>query len=246
MDLNGKTVIVTGSASGIGEAIARRIASLGAGVVVNSVSSEAAGQRIAAELGNAVYVRGDIADPATGGALAEAAIGRWGRIDGLVNNAAVTIDVPMPEIERLDSALWERVLRVNVIGTFLVAQSALPHLRDTGDGWIINISSVAGRRAIGSSLPYAVSKAAVDHMTALLARYVGPEVRVNAIAPGLIETPWTEVPVFDAIRERVSESAPLRRTGSPEDIADACVGIIGARYMTGQVIAVDGGTGWIA
>lgn len=239
MDLTGQVVIVTGSTSGIGEAIARRLASSGAAVVINSASSVGAGERLAAELPDACYVQGDISDPATAQALVAAASDRWGRLDGLVNNAAVTIDVPQPDIEAVTVEHWNRVLAVNVTGTFLVSQAALPLLREAPDGWILNISSIAGSRQTGSSLPYAVSKAAVDHLTSLLAKYGGGQVRVNAVAPGLVATPWTET--WDDLKAGVTAIAPLHRVATPDDVTDACMGLIGARYTTGQSLLVDGG-----
>lgn len=118
-----------------------------------------------------MYVQGDIGDPATAAALVAVAEQRWGRPDGLVNNAGVTIEVPMPDIAAVTAAHWEKVLRTNVIGTFLVSQAALPLPRQARDGWIINITSLAGIRQTGSSLPYAVSKAALDHLTTILAKH---------------------------------------------------------------------------
>ncbi len=177
MDLAGQAVIVTGSSSGIGEAVARRLAGLGAGVVVNSATSAAAGKQVAADLPDAVYVQGDIGDPATAAALIAAAEQRWGRLDGLVNNAGVTVDVPLPDLDAVTVEHWNTVLRTNVVGTFLVSQAALPLLRQADDGWIINITSLAGVRQTGSSLPYAVSKAALDHMTTIMAKHVGAGVR---------------------------------------------------------------------
>lgn len=191
MDLAGKAVIVTGSSSGIGAAIARRLSDLGAGIVVNSSSSAEAGRRVAADLTDALYVQGDIGDPATAAALVSAAQQRWGRLDGLVNNAGVTVDVPLPDIDAVTVEHWDKVLRTNVVGTFLVSQAALPLLRQASDGWIVNISSLAGIRQTGSSLPYAVSKAALNHLTTIMAKHAGAGVRVNAIAPGLVATPWT-------------------------------------------------------
>lgn len=243
MDLTGTAVIVTGSSSGIGAAVARRLASLGAGIVVNSASSAQAGQQLAAELPDAVYVRGDVGDAATGAALAAAAESRWGRLDGLVNNAGVTVDVPLHDLDAVTADHWDKVLRTNVIGTFLVSQAALPLLRRSGDGWIINITSVAGSRQTGSSLPYAVSKAALDHLTTIMAKFAGQGVRVNAVAPGLIATPWTAT--WDDRKAAVTQGAPLHRVGTPEDIADACVGLIGTRYATGQTLLVDGGLGLV-
>lgn len=243
MDLTDHVVIVTGSSSGIGEAVARRLAAAGARIVVNSASSVEAGQRLAGELPDACYVQGDISDPATAHALVDAARERWGRLDGLVNNAAVTADVPLANIDEVTVDHWNRVLGVNVVGTFLVSQAALPLLREAEDGWIINITSIAGIRQTGSSLPYAVSKAAVDHLTTILAKHAGGQVRVNAVAPGLVATPWTQT--WDRMKEGVAATAPLRRVAAPDDVADACVGLIGTRYATGQTLLVDGGLGLV-
>jgi ketoreductase RED2 len=242
MDLTGTAVIVTGSSSGIGEAIARRLAGLGAGIVVNSASSAEAGRRIAAELSDAVYVQGDIGDPATATALVTAAEDRWGRLDGLVNNAGVTVPVPLHDLGSVTIDHWDKVLRTNVIGTFLVSQAALPSLRRADDGWIINVTSLAGIRQTGSSLPYAVSKAALNHLTEILAKYANG-VRVNAIAPGLVATPWTAD--WHDRKAGVELAAPLHRVASPEDIADACVGLISTRYATGATLLVDGGLGLV-
>lgn len=239
MDLAGKAVIVTGSSSGIGEALARRLATSGAGVVVNSATSIEQGSKLAAELPDAVYVQGDVSDPATATALVEAASSRWGRLDGLVNNAGRTVDVPIHDIEAVTPEHWDTVLRTNVVGAFQVTQAALPLLRDSDDGWVVNIGSVAGVRQIGSSLPYSVSKAALHHMTTLLAKYAGGEVRVNAVAPGLVDTPWTES--WDTMREAVKGMAPLHRVASPDDVVEACLGLVTSTYATGQVLVVDGG-----
>lgn len=241
MDLTSKAIIVTGSSSGIGAAVARRLAGLGAGIVVNSATSADAGRRVAAELPDAVYVQGDISDPATAAALVTAAEQRWGRLDGLVNNAGVTVSVPLHDIDSVTVDHWERVLRVNVIGTFLVSQAALPLLRTAGDGWIINITSLAGIRQTGSSLPYAVSKAALNHLTAVMAKFAGGGVRVNAVAPGLVATPWTKD--WDDRKAAVQASAPLHRVATAEDIADACLALLATPYATGQTLLVDGGLG---
>ena len=246
MDLTGKAAIVTGSASGIGEAVARRLAAAGAGVVINSVRSNATGERIAGELPDAIYVQGDIGDPATAGRLVGAAVDRWGRLDGLVNNAAMTVSTPLADLAGSTVEQWEQVLRVNVIGTFLVSQAALPLLQASGDGWIVNITSLAGVRQGGSSLPYATSKAAVNHLTGLMAKFTGPAVRVNAVAPGLVDTPWTVGERWDAVREQISAANPLHRSGTPDDITDAVVGLITSRYATGQVLVVDGGTSLVS
>ncbi|MGD0243168.1 MAG: SDR family oxidoreductase [Streptosporangiaceae bacterium] len=243
VDLTGKAVIVTGSSSGIGAEVARRLSGLGAGIVVNSASSAEAGQRVAAELADAVYVQGDIGDPDTAAALVAAAEQRWGRLDGLVNNAGVTVGVPLDDIDAVRVEHWEKVLRTNVVGTFLVSQAALPLLRQADDGWIINITSLAGIRQVGSSLPYAVSKAALDHLTTILAKYAGGGVRVNAVAPGLVATPWTAD--WHERKAGVELAAPLHRVATPEDITEACLALITTRYATGQTLVVDGGLGLV-
>lgn len=241
MDLSNKAVIVTGSSSGIGEAVARRLAGLGAGIVVNSARSAEAGRRVAGDLPDAVYVQGDVGDPATAEALVAAARERWGRLDGVVNNAGVTVPVPLPDIAGVTVDHWDAVLRTNVVGTFLVSQAALPLLRQAGDGWITNITSLAGVRQTGSSLPYAVSKAALNHLTTILAKHAGDGVRVNAVAPGLVATPWTAD--WGAIHDAVAAMAPLHRVATAEDVAEAVVGLVAATYTTGQVLVVDGGLG---
>jgi ketoreductase RED2 len=243
VDLTGQAVIVTGSSSGIGAAVARRLAGVGAGLVVNSASSVATGQQIAAELPDAVYVQGDVGDPATAAALVAAAEERWGRLDGVINNAGVTVDVPLHDIDAVTVEHWDKVLRTNLVGTFLVSQAALPLLRRADEGWIVNITSLAGIRQTGSSLPYAVSKAALNHLTTIMAKYAGDGVRVNAVAPGLVATPWTQT--WDERKAGVELVAPLHRVATPEDIADACIGVIGARYATGQTFLVDGGLGLV-
>jgi ketoreductase RED2 len=236
-------VIVTGSTSGIGEAVARRFAGLGCGVVLNSAHSVEAGILLAEELPDAVYVRGDIGDPDTAALLAAAAQERWGRLDGLVNNAGVTVQVPMTDIDSVTVDHWEKVLRTNVVGSFLVSQAALPLLRQAEDGWITNITSIAGIRQLGSSLPYAVSKAALDHLTSIMAKHAGGGVRVNAVAPGLVATRWTEE--WHELKSQVEGRAPLHRIATPDDIADACLAFVSTRYATGQTLLVDGGVGLI-
>ena len=239
MDLREKVVLVTGSSSGIGAGVARAFAGEGARVVVNSSSSVEAGERVAAELPEAIYVRADVSQPAEAKALVDATLARWGRLDVLVNNAGTTVRIPHEDIDAVTPEVWRRILDVNVIGTWLVTQAAVPALRESGDGCIVNITSLAGVRPGGSSIPYASSKAALNHLTLLLANVLGPQVRVNAVAPGLIDTPWTEA--WDDVRQLVNAMAPLRRSGQPEDVAIACVGLVKAPYVTGQVLVCDGG-----
>ena len=239
--LDGKVALVTGSSSGIGEAVARSLAAEGASVVVNSVSSVAAGEKLAAELADAAYVQADVADEASARGLVDAALALFGRLDVLVNNAGTTVVIPHHDLEAATPEVWRRIYDVNVIGTWQVTVAALPHLRATGAGCVVNVTSLAGVRPTGSSIPYAASKAALNHVTRLLANVVGPDVRVNAVAPGLVDTPWTED--WDAVRDFVRSTAPMARSAVPGDIAEVVLGLVHSAYMTGAVVVVDGGLG---
>ncbi|MEU0932509.1 SDR family oxidoreductase [Embleya sp. NPDC005971] len=242
MSAETRVALVTGSSSGIGAAIARRLGAEGIRVVVNSARSVEAGEKVAAALPDAVYIRADVSVPAQARELVEASVAHFGRLDLLVNNAGVTRVIPHADLAAVTPEVWREILGLNVLGTWQTTVAAVPHLIASGDGAVINISSVAGRRAVGSSIPYAVSKAAIEHMTVLLAGAVGPHVRVNAVAPGLIATPWTrDSDFFAPIAEKVRQSTPLGRVGLPEDVAEAVIGLANAAYTTGHVLSVDGG-----
>jgi ketoreductase RED2 len=230
--------VVTGSSSGIGAAVARAFAAIGAGVLVNSSRSVAEGEAVAAELPDACYVQGDIADPGDVQKLVDAALARWGRIDTLVNNAGTTVLIPHHDLEAATVDVWRKIFEVNVFATWSMTVATLPALRQTR-GSVVNVSSLAGLRPTGSSIPYAASKAALSHMTVLLAKVVGPEVRVNAVAPGLIDTPWTAE--WGALRQGVEQMAPLKRVGQPDDVAEVVLALARSSYVTGQVVAIDGG-----
>jgi ketoreductase RED2 len=234
-----QVALVTGSSSGIGAAIARRLSAEGMAVVVNAVRSVEAGKELAESLPDATFVQADVSDEQQARALTDKVIAHHGRLDLLVNNAGVTRPIPHADLEAATGDVWREILGLNVIGTWQTTVAAMPYLRRSAHGHVINISSVAGTRPAGSSIPYAVSKAAVDHMTRLLAASAGPAVRVNAVAPGLIDTPWTQD--FTEIRERVKATTPLRRVGTTEDVAELVVGLHRARYSTGQVVLADGG-----
>lgn len=230
--------LVTGSSSGIGEGIARRLAQEGMTVVVSSNRSSAQGLRVSEELGGA-YVAADIADPGAGAALIGAVRERYGRLDLLVNNAGTTEIIPHADLDAADREVWRRIFETNVFGTWDLCAAAMPLLRQSPVGHIVTVTSLGGQRPLGSSVPYAVSKAALDHMTRLLAATVGPEVRVNAVAPGFVDTPWTRD--WHALRAEVAAEVPLQRVADPDDIAVAVAGLHRMRYATGQVLAVDGG-----
>jgi ketoreductase RED2 len=239
--LTGKVVVVTGSSSGIGEATVRLAALSGAKVVVNSSSSVAAGEAVVAALGADVahYVQADVSSEEGAARIAAAAVERFGRIDMLVNNAGTTALIPHKNLEQVDVATWKRILDVNVIGTWLVTMACLPALRATGDGSVVNVTSLAGLRQVGSSIPYATSKAALNHLTGLLAKVTGPEVRINAVAPGLVATPWTAD--WTEQHAGMSMLAPMKRSASAEDVAHAILTIATNTYITGAVLPIDGG-----
>jgi ketoreductase RED2 len=237
--------LVTGSTSGIGAAVAGRLAADGYRVVLNSVSSVDAGHALAADLdreygdATAYYVQADVAADGEGARLVGEAVAHFGRLDVLVNNAGTTVRIPHADLDAATPEIFRRLYDVNVVGTWQVTVAAMPHLRASGAGCVVNISSLAGIRPAGSSIPYAVSKAALNHLTLLLANTVGPEVRVNAVAPGLVDTPWTAD--WDDVRAGVQAMAPLRRSGQPDDVAEVVLAAIRARYVTGEVWTVDGG-----
>ncbi len=233
-----RVVMVTGSSSGIGEATARAFARGGASVLVNSARSVAEGEAVAATLPDARYVQGDITAPGVPEHLVEVAREQWGHLDVLVNNAGTTALIPHHDVEAATVEVWRRIFEVNVFATWAMSVAALPALREA-KGSIVNVASVAGVRPTGSSIPYAASKAALNHMTVLLAKVVGPDVRVNAVAPGLIDTAWTED--WDVVRQVVQQVAPLRRSGQPDDVAEVVLALARAAYVTGQVVVVDGG-----
>ncbi|HWD95004.1 MAG TPA: SDR family oxidoreductase [Acidimicrobiales bacterium] len=231
-------VLITGSTSGIGLATARRFTERGDTVVFNSVQSIEAGEHLASITYESSYVQADIANASDCERLVATVLEKYGRLDVLVNNAGTTKVIPHRDLDAATVDVWREIFEVNVFGTWQLSIAALPSLREQR-GSIVNVSSAAGLRPIGSSIPYAASKAALNHMTALLAKVVGPEVRVNAVAPGLIDTPWTQD--WNTVRSNVERVAPLRRSGTPDDVADVIVALATTSYVTGQVVAVDGG-----
>jgi ketoreductase RED2 len=239
--MTARVALVTGSTSGIGAQVVRRLAADGCQVVVNSVRSVDAGAALVTEIGadRAHYLQADVADAAAAAQLVASTIERFGRLDVVVNNAGATVRIPHHDVEAASPEVFRRLFDVNVIGTWQVSIAALPHLRSTGAGAIVNVSSLAGVRPTGSSIPYAVSKAALNHLTVLLANVCGPQVRVNAVAPGLVDTPWTAD--WRDLHEAVAAIAPLQRSANPADIADVVLALVHATYVTGQIWVADGG-----
>ncbi|MEO1055716.1 MAG: SDR family oxidoreductase [Actinomycetota bacterium] len=238
-EFSDRVAIVTGSSSGIGEETARRLSALGATVVVNSSSSVEAGEAVSASLpGDSTYIRADISNQAEGHALIDETIERYGRLDYLINNAGWTTAIDHKDLDALTDEVFRKTFEVNVFGTWWLTKHAIPHLRESDDPVIVNITSIAGVRPVGSSMAYSMSKAALNQMTLLLAKSYGP-IRVNAVAPGLVATPWTAD--WDAQHAAVAAMAPLQRSATPDDCAEAVLALIRNRYTSGEVFVVDGG-----
>ncbi|GAB3651472.1 SDR family NAD(P)-dependent oxidoreductase [Ramlibacter alkalitolerans] len=245
-----KVAIVTGSATGVGAASAQMLARRGYDVVINYSRSEAEAQATEAECGAAgadtLLLRADVADDADCRALAAAAVERWGRIDALVNNAGISVFGAAAEWDALDVEAFQRIYAVNTVGSFQMVRACVPHLK-AARGCIVNVSSIAGSLGIGSSLPYIASKGALNAMTLHLARSLAPDIRVNAVCPGMITSRWFVEGIgqegFERLKANVERSAPLGRASTPEDVAEAIVWLVeGARTTTGELLLLDGGT----
>lgn len=244
VEFAGKVVLVTGSSSGIGERIAERFAMLGATVVINSSSSVSAGEAVAARLHTehgvpTTYLQADISDADQARRLVADTVELHGGLDVLINNAGWTTRVDHRDLDSLTDEIFQRTFDVNVWGTWALTKAAIPHLKQSADGNVVTISSIAGVRPVGSSIAYAMSKAALNHMTVLLAKSHGP-VRFNAVAPGLVETPWTAD--WADLHAGTAAITPLKRSATPDDCAEAVLGLVRTRYATGVVFVVDGGT----
>ncbi len=230
--------IVTGATSGIGLGIARRLHADGYRVVVNSSRSIESGCELANEL-NGLYTQGDVSIEADCHRIVEATMAMFGRLDLVVNNAGISEVVPHADLAAATPELWRRMYDVNVIGPWMLITSAEPYLRSSPNASIVNITSHAGVRPKGASIPYAASKAALGHMTKLLAAALGPEIRCNAVAPGLVDTPLTQT--WKTAQDLWSSKSPMERAATVDDIAHMVSSLASSRYVTGEVIVVDGG-----
>ncbi len=245
-----RAAIVTGAASGIGAAIAREFARRGVDVLVNYVQNRDGAEAVAAECRaagvRAEAVRGDVAADADCRALAAAALAAFGRLDYLVNNAGVSKFVAHHQLDGLEAADFARIFAVNVTGAFQMVRAALPALQASGRGAIVNVASIAGTCGIGSSVAYAASKAALLNLTVSLARALAPAVRVNAVAPGFVDTPWHVAGMgaerYQKARARVTEGTPLKAVTMPADVAGPVVWLLeAAGHVTGETLHVDAG-----
>lgn len=249
MQLDGKAAIVTGAGTGVGAATARALARRGCAVLVNYSRSKQAAEEtadaVSAQGVASLAFRADVADDTDCRAMVRAAVDAFGRLDVLVNNAGTTAFIPHADLEKVDADAWQRITAVNVVGPFQCARAAKPAIDASGGGEVVNVSSVAGIVATGSSIPYCASKAALNNLTLALARVLAPKIRVNAVAPGFIDGSWLRAglgPAFDTIRQAIESRSALGRVCRPEDVSDAILSLVeGSDLVTGQVLPVEGG-----
>jgi 3-oxoacyl-[acyl-carrier protein] reductase len=248
MDLSGKSAVVTGGGVGTGRAIVLDLAKGGCNVIVNYSKSAAQAEETAQEavaLGvKAEAVQADVRDDDAVRSMMKQAADSFGRLDVLVNNAGGTRHIDHADLEAVTKEDWDFIIDTNAWGTFQSVRAAVPHMRANEGGSIVNISSVAGVYAVGSSIPYCASKAAINNMTVSMARALAPDIRVNGVAPGYIDTRWwSEREHYEVIKQMAADAAPLKDVCRPEDVAKLVVDLATARLVTGQVVVMDGGMG---
>lgn len=242
MALAGRVALVTGGSSGLGRAISLELAARGAAVAVNYARSRADAEATAAECGRAIAVQADVADPAAVAAMAAEVEEELGPVELLVNNAGITEAVPYAELERVTVETWRRLLDVNVVGAFLCVQAVVPGMVERGFGRVVNVSTASTFTAVGSSIPYVASKAALNSMTEMLARAFSPAVQVNAVAPGLMRTPWLDKyfppGTLESLQAGGSTFVPL------EDVARCVCDLLANGSISGQIVPVETGAMW--
>ncbi|HIF32501.1 MAG TPA: glucose 1-dehydrogenase [Planctomycetes bacterium] len=249
MNVEGKVAVVTGASRGVGRATAIELARLGCRIVLNYRQSADAAEKATEEVRSqgvaAMAFAADVSDDDACREMAKAAAGEFGQIDILVNNAGTTRFIAHSDLEAVSSEDWRHIMDVNVLGPFQCTRALLPYLKAASTAEVVNVASVAGLNTPGSSIPYGASKAALINMTVNLARALGPNIRVNAVAPGFIEGQWLRDGLgehYETVKTAVEGKSALQRVNQPEDIAAAIVSLItGSDLVTGQTLVVDGG-----
>ena len=243
-------VLVTGGGTGVGAAAALQLAQRGYDVAVNYSRSRAEAEATAAAAAGhgaaAIALQGDVADDADCRRMVGEVVERFGRLDALVNSAGATQFVPIHELDKQNAEDFHRVYGVNVVGTYQMARAAAPHLKKSDRGAVVNVSSIAGVNGNGSSIAYVTSKGALNTLTLTLARLLSPEIRVNCVLPGLIDTRWLPAGLgaetFETVKQNFAAMSALNDVCSADDIADAITFLVAdARKMTGQLVTVDAG-----
>lgn len=243
--LRDRVAVVTGASRGVGRAVALRLAEAGANVVINYVRNEAAAEAVARSCGEfgieTLAVQADVADVEQSAALMQATLERFGRLDLLVANAGIWEGAPVAE---MSEAIWDRVIDANLKGTWSACRAAVPLMKKQRRGAIVIVSSTAGQRGEAGYSNYAASKGGQISFTKSLATELAPEIRVNAVAPGWIDTELNN-PVFgdEAYKQQVTEAIPLRRLATADDVALAIVFLASdwSRHITGEILNINGG-----
>lgn len=244
-----KVALITGAGSGVGAAAAQQLARRGYDIAINYSRSEEGARQTQAACqaagADTLLIQGDVADDAACRAMVQATVARWGRLDALVNNAGMSTFTGAANWEVLDADIFQRIYAVNTVGSFQMVRACAPHLK-AAHGCIVNVSSIAGALGIGSSVPYIASKGAMNSLTLYLARALAPEVRVNAVCPGLITSRWFREGLgeegYEKVKAGFERRAPLERASTPEDVAEAIVWLVeGARTVTGELLLLDSG-----
>ncbi|HPD56417.1 MAG TPA: SDR family oxidoreductase [Smithellaceae bacterium] len=242
--------IVTGSSRGLGAATVRMLAGRGYNVVINYSKSEEEARKVRKECeasgAETVLCKADVAEDADCCHMVEETVKAWGRVDVLVNNAATTKFNAHGNLEGLSREDFLHIYGINVVGPYQMIRAVAPHMKKAGRGAVVNIASLAGVKAIGSSVAYCASKAALINMTVALARALGPEIRVNAVCPGFIQGEWLKAGMgeekYQKLKEQLEEKLPLRMTATPEIIAETIRYFIeDAVLVTGETLLLDGG-----
>ena len=243
MDIKGKVAIVTGGGTGIGRATTLMLAERGANVVINYSRSESDAEATLADVkqrgADGMIFKADVSKDAQVREMVKKTLERFGRVDIVVNNAGTTNHVALPDLEGLKEEYWDNAFNVNVKGHFFVSRACAGELKKN-KGCIVNVCSISGITGRGSSIAYCASKAAAISLTKSLALVLAPEVRVNAVLPGVVMTRW--VAGKEDFAKNLSEGTPLGRAANAEDVAEVILSLItGASFVTGQAIIVDGG-----
>ena len=245
-----KVAIITGSATGVGAATAILLAEKGCNVVINYTRSKDEALETAKQAeelsAETIVIQADVSKDDEYKAMVTEAIKKWGRIDYLVNNAGQTKFNPFENLDGLTIDDFQSIYAVNVVGAYQMIKAVVPHMKKAGSGAIVNDSSLAGINSVGSSIAYVTSKAALNAMTKSLAHVLGPEIRINAVAPGPIKTRWLKGGMSDEAYESLIEQAetnlPLKKVASAEDVAEVLVWFLeGAPLITGEILIVDSG-----
>ncbi len=249
--LSNKVAIVTGSATGLGAAVALQLADKGCNVVINYTKSETEAKETLAACEakgvEAILAQGDVGEDADCRRIVQAAVDKWGRVDVLVNNAGGTKFANHAELDELNAEDFLWIYKVNVVGAYQMIRACAQHMKEAGKGSVVNISSIAGVTGIGSSVAYAATKGALNTMTLSLARALAPAIRVNAVCPGFIGTRWFKDEMsaeqYAKMEAGVAASVPLHVASGPDDIADSAVFFLtdASRHVTGETLMVDAG-----